>query len=276
MKMFFLNTNNSITMTIPFHYHLRNLDNTARIKTGMERRLSAGRWAFAAPLGYRLENGVPVTDPVRAPLIREMFERWATGENTTKQLAAEMTARGLVSRSGGQLAPSHLARLLKNPFYAGAMVVGGRRYAGNHPAIVSPELFERVQTVFEQKVSGRSARKHLDLLLVGKVICPRCGKVLVGEHHQKPSGKTFNYYRCRAPECRFVIRAKSTDDAVCAKILERLAANPIAADADRLSSIVQGNDLIAKRELVQSLVARVIVGDGDDPVLRVFFVSSNE
>lgn len=262
-------------MTIPFSYHLCNPDNTAKIKTGMERRLSAGRWAFAVPLGYHLENGLPVADPVRASLIRETFERWATGEITTTRLSEEMNARGLVSRSGRPLPASQIARFLKNPFYAGAMVVAGRRYPGNHPAIVSPELFERVQTIFEQKVSGRSARKHLDLLLVGKIVCPRCVKVLTGERHQKPSGKIFKYYRCHTPSCRFVVRAELADGLVCTKILERLATNPTAADADRLSGIVRGDDLIAKRQLVQSLVARVIVGDCDMLSLRVFYHPDN-
>ena len=242
----------------------------------MEKRFSEGHWSFLAPLGYGLENGSPVPDVVLAPLVRELFQRWATGDYTAKNLSAEMASRGLLGRQGKPLATSQVVRILKNPFYAGSMVIKGIRYPSSHGAIVEPDLFDRARAVFVEKVKGRKARKHLDLLLTDKIVCPRCDTLLTGEHHRKPSGKVFRYYRCHALSCGFVLRAQDVEGEVGAVIQKHVTDAFGILAARQLLSTLQNDDMVAKRQLVQSLVGRVLIFEGDVPSLKVCFANFPE
>lgn len=77
--------------------------------------------------------------------MKRLFELYATGSFTLKTLWKEAKALGLVSRKGGK--PLQIARLhlvLHNPLYKGEFLWQGRWYQGTHPALVTPELWERV------------------------------------------------------------------------------------------------------------------------------------
>ena len=44
-----------------------------------------------------------------------------------------------------RLSKSHISRILTNAFYTGAFLWKGVLYQGNHPAIISRHLFDKVQ-----------------------------------------------------------------------------------------------------------------------------------
>jgi hypothetical protein len=72
-----------------------------------------------------------------------MFESYATGEHSLLRLGQ------LISNETGLRHPkSYLERILKNPFYTGLFIWGGKTYQGTHTPLVSADLFERVQGVF--------------------------------------------------------------------------------------------------------------------------------
>jgi site-specific DNA recombinase len=61
-----------------------------RTRAGMRAALELGRWAFLAPLGYvnapRTVGKSLIADPERAPLVRRVFEEYATGRFPKEQL----------------------------------------------------------------------------------------------------------------------------------------------------------------------------------------------
>ena len=61
-----------------------------RTRAGMRAALELGRWTFLAPLGYlnapRAIGQEPDADPERAPIVRRMFEDYATGRFTKQQI----------------------------------------------------------------------------------------------------------------------------------------------------------------------------------------------
>lgn len=89
----------------------------------MEIKARKGELVFCPPVGYRINLDGPRAkaepDPVLAPPVREAFERYATGGCSLRKLLAEMTAKGLVSRSGKPMGVSGLHTVLTNPFYSG-------------------------------------------------------------------------------------------------------------------------------------------------------------
>lgn len=127
------------------------------IKKGMAEKARQGRWPTQAPIGYRnvrMEGvgrrgeAIIVPDEEQAPLVRQAFELYATGEWPLNRLYEEMTKRGLRNRMGKPLSRSKLATLLHNRIYIGRVVWNGEDHDGVHEPLVSEELFERVQEFF--------------------------------------------------------------------------------------------------------------------------------
>lgn len=206
-------------MAAQAEYFSANLTN--EIKKGREEKLLRGRWMGALPLGYLMKEGRVVLDPARSQFVRQAFELWSTGNWTSITLSGELYQRGLLGRSGQQLLGKRLCELLRNPFYAGIMRVGGKEYPGIHPLLATKELFERCQEVFKQKKGhGRKACRHLTFILAKKVRCPWCASTLITDHHQKKSGKIYRYYRCHPPVCAFTTRAEAVEEWVSEYLLK--------------------------------------------------------
>ena len=164
-------------------------------KKGFYGRLKQGFYPMRAPLGY-LDRGAgkaKVPDPARAPLVREAFRLYATGEYPLDRLAGHLAEMGLRNRDGGILSRNGLAAILHNPFYMGLMRIqrSGETFAGNHEPLVARSLFETVQGVLSGKAK-KGAGRH-DFLFRRIVTCKTCNRSYVGE-----TQKGSNYYRCHA------------------------------------------------------------------------------
>lgn len=122
-----------------YHAHMGRL-----ASRGMERKAASGVLPCCAPVGYRNVRKIIEVDPVLAPLVQEAFERAATSRLPLRSLLAEMTAKGLVSRSGKALKVSAFWYMLGNPFYAGLIHWHGELIPGSHEPLVSGELFAAV------------------------------------------------------------------------------------------------------------------------------------
>ncbi len=116
-----------------------------------------------APLGYK-NNTVKHTieiDPETDSKVKELFELYATGRYSLDELRKLATASGLASRRRrGKLSRSNIERLLKNPFYYGAFIFKGQLYEGTHLPIITKELFDKVQNVFNLRSKPRKNGPH--------------------------------------------------------------------------------------------------------------------
>lgn len=221
------------------------------VKKGLEERLRRGKWNNTPPIGYLMQQGVVVRDPARAPIIRRLFERWSIGNIRVKELGDELHSEGLVSPTGKKLSVGTLCRVLHNPFYSGLMVTASGVYPGSHPPLITQELFERSQEVFRQKSKGRGiTRRHMEFVLAQKLMCPTCGNSLIGELHQKPSGKQYRYYRCHRPLCRFSVHADEVEAAVVGQLLELPIAHVAVPKLKRRMRV-------AKRRRQEDVAARI-------------------
>jgi site-specific DNA recombinase len=172
--------------------YVRNLREECR--KGFYGRLKQGLWPCPAPLGYADQGaGRPKVPSEKAPLIREMFELYATGRYSTYALTGEMHRRGLRNRNGRRLKRNELTVILHNTFYIGLIRIRktGESFDGRHEPIVPASLFERVQTVMAGKAI-RAVQKH-ELLFRRMVRCGKCRRHLVGERQ-----KGHTYYRCHS------------------------------------------------------------------------------
>ena len=179
-----------IQAVVASHYS-RNLREEA--KKGIYGRLKQGFYPFRAPIGY-LDQGAArpkLPDPATAPLVLEAFELYGAGKFPLISLTEHMYQRGLRNRRGGPVTLRGISTILNNPFYAGIMRIkkNGQIFSGNHAALVSQELFERVQALLRGKTVDRVARHSF--LFSRLVRCASCHYSLIGERR-----KGHTYYRC--------------------------------------------------------------------------------
>src|SRR5438270_13940174 len=65
-------------------------------RTGLREKARQGHLVGSLPWGYvrDRDSGLAVPDPVRAELVRALFERYATGQESDRSLAGWLNARG--------------------------------------------------------------------------------------------------------------------------------------------------------------------------------------
>jgi DNA invertase Pin-like site-specific DNA recombinase len=106
------------------------------------------------PLGYDVHQRKLVVNPDEAETVRGIFERYLE-LGSVRMLENDLRQRGIVSsfrvtrsgkaRGGKQFSRGALYHLLSNPIYLGEIRHKQERHPGQHEAIVSRELWERVQ-----------------------------------------------------------------------------------------------------------------------------------
>ena len=124
------------------------------VRRSQDHMLREGMLPGVSPIGYlnvRDERGkaTVIVDQLRAPLIRRMFEEFASGTYTLEHMREAVTSWGLRNKTkrGGELHRSHIHLILTNPFYSGVMVIKGKPHPHRYPAIVPRELFEQCAAV---------------------------------------------------------------------------------------------------------------------------------
>ena len=160
-----------------------------RVSMGLEAKARKGLWPTYAPTGYNnVDKGIS-PDPISAPLIRELYEKYVRSSMSCKGLAKWARNRGLRSRYGKALATSAVHKILTNPLYYGMIPWKGVLYEGLHEPIVSKSLFDRVQ---ERLQAGSSPRTSRAFAYKGLLVCGYCGCQLTAEIKK---GK-YIYYHC--------------------------------------------------------------------------------
>ena len=151
------------------------------------------------PLGFTIgkEDRLYHIDPETAPIVQEIFTRYANGEPAEK-IAASLNERGLRTRTGKPFVKNSFFQIFRNRRYIGEYRYKDIVTPGGIPAIVDQDLFDRVQQRFEQNriAHGRPAKEDVSYLLTTKLFCGKCGTLMGGESGTSHMGNTYYYYKC--------------------------------------------------------------------------------
>lgn len=149
------------------------------------------------PLGYVLGKDKRLEiDPLTAPLVVEIFTRYAEGE-TVRSIVESFNERGLRTRRNQPFNMNSFNRILKNRKYIGEYSYQDVTIPGGVPTIVSQELFDRVQAKMERNRRAPAASKAEEsYILSTKLFCGKCGRLMVGESGTSHTGKKHHYYKC--------------------------------------------------------------------------------
>lgn len=172
------------------------IDNLSEeVKKGMLEKASQGTYPSIAPYGYlnaKIDSKKTIViDPETAPFIKKMFKLYATGSFSLFKLRQKMITDGMIYRNGKNFYTSKVEHILKNEFYTGIFYWRGVKYENaSHEAIVSKELFQKVQNSLQNPYKSKSRKKLFPYSNL--MSCGVCGCALTAEIKKNK----YIYYRC--------------------------------------------------------------------------------
>ena len=198
------------------------------------------------PLGYLLGSDQKlVIDPVTAPLVEEIFRRYADGE-TVRSIVEDFNNRGLKTKHGHPFSMNSFNRILKNRKYIGEFQYQDIVIPGGVPVIVSEDLFYRVLERLEKnKRAPAMAKADADYLLTTKLFCGMCERMMVGESGTSHTGDKHYYYKCAGAKRTKDCKKKSVKKEWIEKAVVVLTVNRVLKD-DEISRI--SDSIIALQE----------------------------
>ena len=168
-----------------------------KTKRGMRESMIKGNFIGGHILyGYKVVDKKIHIDDKTAPAIEYLFREYADGKSKT-QIIEELNAKGYRTKNNKLLTIKNFQNTLSNIKYTGVFDNGDIKNDEYYPAIITKDLFDRVQErLKEHKHLPPASRAKIEYLLTGKVICGHCGANMVGVSGTGRKGKIHSYYVC--------------------------------------------------------------------------------
>ena len=196
---------------------------SSRVKFGQQQAIrSSVVLGNSRIFGYRKDGGRLVIDESQAPMVRDLFRLYATGEYSMKQLETLFYEQGYRNYNGNKIAHSTLSGIISNPKYKGYYVGNKVRIVDMFtkrqkflppeewvmfkdetgeivPAIVSEEVWDRANEVLARRSEDVKSRKgvcnHANLL-TGKLFCAHCGAAYYRRESRSKDGTVNSKWVC--------------------------------------------------------------------------------
>ncbi|WP_295794775.1 recombinase family protein [Mucilaginibacter sp.] len=136
---------------------------TERSLGGMREATQEGRYVWMAPIGYsnvKINGKSTIAPNDKAALIQKVFELIATRQYSTNSIRLIMSKQGLTNRKGGPVTCSNFFHFLRNPLYKGVVKKFGNEYQGTFQALITPKLFDTVQSILDGRKNVVSHYLH--------------------------------------------------------------------------------------------------------------------
>ena len=208
------------------------------VRRSQKHNREAGLWQGLAPIGYlnakdERKRATLILDPERSPIIKQIFEEYATGDHSIQSVWKSALDKGFTSKEPnynprsknfGKRCPvskNKIHDILTNPFYYGCMYVADeeidektkkpiktfyKKIQHAYEPIISKELFDKVQTILKSKNKENFCKEQkyagIPFSLRGLIKC-ECGCMMTPERHKK-KGNIYTYLRCphRNKDCK--------------------------------------------------------------------------
>lgn len=185
---------------------LENDNRGINVKRGLRTRVEMGLWPGMAPLGYLNQKLMDkkcriVVDPQRAPIVKQMFEKVAyegwSGRKVYNWLRFDLN---FYTRGNRPLTLSGVYRMLQMPIYYGPFEYprnSGQWYQGTHEALITEELFRKVQ---DQLKRDKIVRENREFAFTKLFTCGMCGSGITAQEKYKElkdgTNAKYVYYSC--------------------------------------------------------------------------------
>jgi len=153
-----------------------------------------GMWMGGfVPLGYDVKDRKLVVNRREATNVRTIFDRF-TKLGSVTELVRALREEGMRGKRGRLIDKAYIYQLFRNRTYIGEAVHKGTSYPGEHKAIISKALWDKVYSVLRESPRQRAARTRAQTpaLLKGLIFGPT-GCAMTPSHTRK-GGRLYRYY----------------------------------------------------------------------------------
>jgi site-specific DNA recombinase len=165
-----------------------------RIRDKFAASRKRGMWMGGyVPLGYAVKERKLLINEPEAAIVRMIFERFVeVGSATT--VARALAAEGVRTRNGRLIDKGFLYKLLNNRVYVGDAMHKGTAYRGEHDAIITQAMWDKVHAILRESPRKRASytRAQTPALLKGLLFGPT-GCAMTPTHTRK-GDKLYRYY----------------------------------------------------------------------------------
>lgn len=172
--------------------------------------------------GYKKDDKRLVIDEGQAPMVRELFEMYSSGEYSMKQLEKYFYEKGYRNYNGNKIAHTTMSGIISNAKYKGYYVGNKVRVVDMFtkkqkflppeewvmfkdetgeivPAIVSEEIWDKANAVLNRRsedVKNRRGICNHANLLTGKLYCAHCGAAYYRRESKSRDGEVNSKWVC--------------------------------------------------------------------------------
>jgi len=172
--------------------------------------------------GYVKDGGRLVIDEEQAEMVRELFELYASGQYSMKQIETIFWNKGYRNHNGNKIAHTTMSNMIANPKYKGYYVGNKVRVIDMFskkqkflppeewvmfkdetgeivPAIVSEELWDRANEILKRRSDDVKSRQGIcnhQNLLTGKLFCTHCGTAYYRRESKDKAGNKNSKWVC--------------------------------------------------------------------------------
>ena len=172
--------------------------------------------------GYVKDGGRLVIDEEQAEMVRELFELYASGQYSMKQIETIFWQKGYRNHNGNKIAHTTMSNMIANPKYKGYYVGNKVRVIDMFskkqkflppeewvmfkdetgqivPAIVSEELWDRANEILKRRSDDVKSRQGIcnhQNLLTGKLFCTHCGAAYYRRESKDKAGNKNSKWVC--------------------------------------------------------------------------------
>lgn len=173
-----------------------------------------GKWSGGMPLlGYDVDpRSKLIVNEDETLRVRSIFELYLEHQSLLAVIAQldqqgwvtkRWTTRKGKERGGKAFTKTSLHKLLTNVTYIGKLRYKDEIHDGEHEAIVSTDVWQRVQSLLNRngRTGGSAVRNKFGALLRGILYCSACDAAMTPSHTTK-NGKRYRYYVCTTAQKR--------------------------------------------------------------------------
>ena len=244
------------------------------VRRSQKHNREAGLWQGLAPIGYlnakdERKRATLILDPERSPIIKQIFEEYATGDHSIQSVWKSALDKGFTSKEPnynprsknfGKRCPvskNKIHDILTNPFYYGCMYVADeeidektkkpiktfyKKIQHVYEPIISKELFDKVQAILKSKNKENFCKEQkyagIPFSLRGLIKC-ECGCMMTPERHKK-KGNIYTYLRCphRNKDCKqYLVPEETILNQLNQEIFQKIRISPTMRELLKTSII---------------------------------------
>jgi len=211
---------------------LENDHKGENVKRGLRAKCEQGFRPGVSPIGYIHDKYADkgskrvLLDPVRAPIIKEMFEKVAYENCSGRDLLTWLNRdKNFITKTGKRISLSMIFLILKDPYYYGEFEYpegSGKWYKGAYDSIITKELFLKARANVTSPPRRHPGTNEFEFTRLFH--CGKCGSGISAEEKFKKlkTGKILRYvyYHCNHSADRYCTEKTIREEELIEQLME--------------------------------------------------------